>query len=59
MGFWRKTVTGHEYSCPSRETGIHIDGPLSAEDLKEIIGDLLNELVEQTKREAQVAGGEA
>lgn len=48
---WRTTTAGVEYGHPSAERGVYVDGPLSAEDLKCLIADLIDELCEQTKRE--------
>jgi hypothetical protein len=45
---WRHTEAGKEMNRPSKD-GIFIDGPLSAEDIKHIIEELLEELVELAK----------
>ena len=48
---WRHTSDGREMERPGAD-GIHVDGPLSSEDLKYVIEALVEELVEQSKREA-------
>jgi hypothetical protein len=53
MGFWRKTDAGQEYSRASSEYGIHVDGPLTVEDWKHILNDIVEEMAEQAKREAK------
>ncbi len=50
---WRYTQAGKGYSRPSAEDGIDIDGPLTVEDLKVILGDLADVIAEQAKKEAQ------
>lgn len=52
MGAWRYSTNGQEMSRPRRE-GIYINGPLSVEDLKEIIGDLIDEIADMVKEEAE------
>jgi len=52
MGFWRKTDAGHEYSCPG-EHGVYVEGPLTADDLKHIIGDLVEALADLARREGK------
>ena len=48
---YRYLSDGRELARPSAEHGICVEGPLSAEDLKIIIADLLEALCEQVKRE--------
>lgn len=50
---WRYTKAGAEVSRPSSEHGIHVDGPLTVEDWKAILGDIVEEIAEQAKREAK------
>jgi hypothetical protein len=52
MGFWRQTDAGREYSRVSSEYGVHIDGPLTVDDWKKILEDIVDEIAEQAKREA-------
>jgi hypothetical protein len=49
---WRYSEAGKEIGCPSSEHGLCIDGPLTTADWKVIVGDILDEMIEQAKREA-------
>ena len=49
---WRYTQAGREMDRPSSEHGLHVDGPLTVEDWKMILKDIVEELSEQAKREA-------
>jgi hypothetical protein len=49
---WRYTEAGKEVRYPDPESGIHIDGPLTARDLRVIVADLLEALVDLAKKEA-------
>ncbi len=49
---WRFSQNGQEMARPTAD-GIHIDGPLTADDLKEVIAALVEELVEQAKKESR------
>ena len=48
---WRYGSQGQWMSRPSAERGIYIDGPLSVDDMKAIVEALVEEIVEQAKRE--------
>lgn len=48
---WRYTKAGKEIGCPSSEHGLHVEGPLTVEDWKAILQDIVEEIVEQSKRE--------
>jgi hypothetical protein len=48
---WRYSEAGKEIGCPSSEHGLHVDGPLTAKDWKVIVGDILEEMLEQHERE--------
>jgi hypothetical protein len=50
---YRYLTDGREMDQPSAENGIYIEGPLSAEDLRVIIGDLVQELCRQVERESK------
>ena len=50
---YRYSSSGQEWDRPNAENGIHYEGPLSAEDLRTIIGDLLEALSEQVERETK------
>ena len=50
---WRYTQAGREFGRPSSEHGVHIDGPLTVEDWKDILQDIVEEMAEQAKREAK------
>jgi len=49
---WRYTAAGKEMCRPSSEHGVFIDGPLTVEDWKVILQDIVEEMAEQAKREA-------
>jgi hypothetical protein len=53
---WRYTEAGREFGRPSSEHGVHIDGPLTVEDWKNILQDIVEEMAEQAKREAKGDG---
>ena len=54
---WRYSTNGQEMCRPSAD-GIIIDGPLSSEDLKRVMEDLLEVIIEQAKKEAIDAGSQ-
>jgi|HubBroStandDraft_2_1064218.scaffolds.fasta_scaffold321283_3 hypothetical protein len=49
---WRRTQYGKEMPRPNSETGIHVEGPLTSEDWKMLLEDIVDEMIEQAKREA-------
>jgi hypothetical protein len=51
---WAYKSDRSEMERPDRVSGIHIDGPLTVEDLKVIIEALVEELVSQAMHEAEV-----
>jgi hypothetical protein len=50
---WRYTRAGKEFDRPNSETGLHVEGPLTVEDWKTIIVDILDEIENQTKRDLE------
>lgn len=50
---WRYTKAGKPISRPDSKSGLCVDGPLTVEDWRAILGDILDEMVEQAKREAE------
>jgi hypothetical protein len=50
---WRYTKAGKEMRCPSSEDGVYVEGPLTSDDLKLLLEDIVTEMVEQAKREAE------
>jgi hypothetical protein len=50
---WAYTEAGNEISCPSSEAGFSVNGPLTVEDWKKILDYIVEEIVEQAKREAR------
>jgi hypothetical protein len=50
---WAYTESGAEMSRPDSEHGLHVDGPLTASDWKKLVGYILEEMVEQAKREGR------
>jgi hypothetical protein len=50
---WRYTQAGKEMRCPSSEDGVYVEGPLRVADWKNILEDIVAEMVEQAKREAE------
>ena len=50
---WRYSEAGNAIGCPSSEHGLHVDGPLTVEDWKTILADIVQEMCEQAKREAE------
>jgi hypothetical protein len=52
---WRYSKAGKTMSRPDSESGVYIEGPLTVEDWKLILEDIVNEMVEQAKREAEAA----
>jgi hypothetical protein len=50
---WRYTQAGREVGRPSSEHGFHVEGPLTSEDWKGIIHDIVEEMVEQAKLESE------
>jgi hypothetical protein len=48
---WRYTQAGKEMGRPDSERGLHVEGPLTAEDWKNILQDVVEEMVEQARRE--------
>jgi hypothetical protein len=49
---WRYTKAGKELGRPNSEHGLSVDGPLTVADWKVIVADILDEMVEQARREA-------
>jgi hypothetical protein len=49
---WRYSVAGKEIGHPDSEHGLYVEGPLTVEDWKNILQDIIEEMVEQAKREA-------
>ena len=55
---WRYTKAGNPIeAAPDSEYGFHVEGPLTVEDWKMILQDIVEEMVEQAKREAQEREG--
>jgi hypothetical protein len=52
---WRYTQAGMSMGRPSSEDGLHVEGPLTVEDWRLILQDIVEEMVEQAKREAAEA----
>lgn len=50
---WRYTQAGKEHGRPDSERGFCVEGPLTVEDWKKILEDIIEEMVEQAKKEAQ------
>lgn len=50
---WRYTQAGKEMSRPDSEHGFCVEGPLTVEDWKHVLEDIIEEMVEQAKREAE------
>jgi hypothetical protein len=50
---WAYTEAGKEISRPDSEYGMHVEGPITAADWKVILEGVLEELIEQMKREAR------
>ena len=50
---WRYTQAGKQQDCPSSEHGFCVDGPLTVEDWKLILQDIVEEMVRQAGREAK------
>jgi len=48
---WRYTKAGKEMSRPDSERGVFVEGPLRSEDWMALIEAMIEEMVEQTKRE--------
>jgi hypothetical protein len=48
---WAYTQAGKEIPCPDSERGLHVEGPLNSEDWRMILGFIVEELIEQSKRE--------
>jgi len=45
------TEAGKEIDRPTKENGIHVDGPLTVEDWKTIVEFILDEMVDQAREE--------
>jgi hypothetical protein len=50
---WRYSACGKPIGRPNSEHGFSVEGPLTVEDWKNILEDIVAEMVEQAKREAQ------
>jgi len=50
---WRYSQAGKEIGRPDSERGLYVEGPLTVEDWKLILQDIIEEMVEQAKREAK------
>jgi hypothetical protein len=50
---WRYTKAGKVMDSPDSETGLYIEGPLTVEDWKTVLQDIVDELVEQARREGE------
>lgn len=50
---WRRTQAGKEMSRPDSEHGFSVEGPITVEDWKNILEDIVDEMTEQAKREAK------
>jgi hypothetical protein len=50
---WRYTQAGKEMRRPDSEHGFYVEGPLTVEDWKKILEDVVEEMCEQAKREAE------
>jgi hypothetical protein len=48
---WRYSKCGKEIGRPDSERGLYVEGPLTAEDWKVVLQDILDEMLEQAKRE--------
>jgi hypothetical protein len=53
---WRYTKAGKDMMRPDSQEGIFISGPLTVEDWKVIVEGILEEMIEQAKREAKEEG---
>lgn len=49
---WRYSQAGNAIGRPDSAGGLHVDGPLTVEDWKNILQDIVEEIVKQAKREA-------
>jgi hypothetical protein len=56
---WRYTQAGKEMSRPDSEHGFCVEGPVTVEDWKGILEDIVVEMCEQAKREAGPTGWNA
>jgi len=50
---WRYTKAGKAIERPSSERGLHVEGPLAAEDWQAILEGIVEEMIEQAKQEAR------
>lgn len=50
---WRYTKAGKEQGRPDSEAGVYVEGPLTVEDWKNLLQDIVEEMAEQAKREAK------
>ncbi len=50
---WRHTKAGNPIDRPSSERGFHVEGPLQASDWALILEDIIDEMIDQAKREAK------
>jgi hypothetical protein len=48
---WRYTKAGKVMDRPDSEVGLYIEGPLTVEDWKVVLQDIVDELAEQARRE--------
>lgn len=50
---WRYSKAGKEMGCPSSEYGLYLEGPLTVDDWKNVLANIVEEMAEQVKREAR------
>jgi hypothetical protein len=50
---WRYSKAGKEISRPDSEHGLYIEGPLTTEDWRGILDDIIDEMIAQAQREAR------
>jgi hypothetical protein len=50
---WRHSQAGKEIGRPDSERGLCVEGPLTVEDWKLILQDIIEEMTEQAKREGR------
>jgi len=53
---WRYTQAGKEMNRPDNEHGFSVEEPLTVEDWKNILEDIVAEICEQAKKEAKETG---
>jgi hypothetical protein len=49
---WKYTKAGRPIDRPDSQRGFWVEGPLTADDWREIVDGILEELIDQAKREA-------